>query len=239
MSVVSSPRPATTCPPSSISRWRAPRATINDRWLDAVATTAARHNVWLRVIDGNHDAHPLARSAYPADPNGVRPIRSGVLDWADRGSVWDWSGRTFAALGGAVSIDKQFRVEGHSWWPTEEISDEDVHTLLLSAGGEDVDVLLTHDAPYLPPGIRELSDPGLAASCRRSNRLIEFAVNTLQPELLMHGHYHRDYQRRITRSWGNYRIVGLSSDQESRDPYGGPWTVLELPSLRVLALADL
>lgn len=215
------------------------RAVINDRWLDAVAGVAARHNVWWRFIDGNHDAHPLARNAYPADPNGVRPIRSGVLDWADRGAIWEWASVRFGALGGGVSMDREFRKEGRSWWPTETISEEDVAVLVERAGDTGVDVLLSHDAPQLPPGIRELADPRLAADCRNSNRLVERAVDAVQPQIAIHGHYHRDYRRRIFRTWGAYQLVGLSSDEESSDPYGGPWTILELPTLRVLHRTEL
>jgi predicted phosphodiesterase len=215
------------------------RAVINDRWLDAVAGVAAHHNVWWRFIDGNHDAHPIARDVYPADANGVRPIRAGVLDWADRGAVWEWAGIRFGALGGGVSIDREFRKEGRSWWPTEIITDDDVNTLIDRAGAASVDVLLTHDAPQLPPGIRELADPRLAAACRRSNEQIAAAVDSVQPQLVLHGHYHRDYQRRIYRTWGDYQIIGLSSDQESADPYGGPWAIIELPSLKVLQRHEL
>lgn len=215
------------------------QAVINDRWLDAVGGVAARHNVWWRVLDGNHDAHQLARAAYPDDDNGVRPIRSGVLDWADRGAVWEWSGIRFGALGGAVSIDRQWRKEGRTWWPTEEISNDELATLIKRAGADGVDVLLTHDAPQRPAGVHELADPQLAADCRRSNRMVEQAIDATRPRLVMHGHYHREYARRIYRSWGDYRLVGLSSDEEASDAYGGPWCILELPSLKVLTRAEL
>lgn len=210
------------------------RATINDRWLDAVAATAARYNVWWRVIDGNHDAHPLARELYDADDNGVRPIRNGTLDWADRGAVWEWSGIRFGALGGGISIDRAWRSEGRDYWATEVITDNDVDTLTKHAGPAGVDVLVTHDAPQLPPGMVPLSDPILAADCQRSNEQIARAVDTVKPTLLLHGHYHRSYTHTITRPWGNYQTVGLSSDEEAADPYGGPWTILELPTLRTL-----
>ncbi len=220
--------------------WRSElRLVINNRWLDAVAAVAARHNVWLRVLDGNHDAHPLARDAYPADGNGVRPIRSGVIDWADRGSIWSWCGRRFAALGGAVSIDKEWRRPEVSWWSTEEITEAELRTVVDRAAGSRVDVLFTHDAPELPPGFRELSNPTLAAACRRSTQIIEAAADELQPEVLMHGHFHAGYQRLVGRPWGDYRVVGLASDEEAADPYGGAWCVLELPSLRVLAHSEL
>lgn len=121
------------------------RLVINDRWLNAVAGTAELHKIWWRVIDGNHDAHQLARDAFPAGGNGVRPIRDGVLDWADRGAVWTWCGVRFGALGGAVSIDKEWRTDGLSWWATEEITDLEVDALFDRARPAGIDVLFTHD----------------------------------------------------------------------------------------------
>lgn len=85
----------------------------------------------------------------------------------------------------------------------------------------------------------QLSDPVLAIDCQRSNDQVARAVDAVRPQLLLHGHYHRGYRTTVTRRWGDYRIIGLSSDEEAGDPYGGPWAVLELPSLRVLARTDL
>jgi hypothetical protein len=159
--------------------WRSElRAVINDRWLDAVAERAAHHGVWWRFIDGNHDAHPVARHAYPADDNGVRPIRTGLLDWADRGAVWSWCGVRFGGLGGGVSIDRQFRKEGQSWWPTEFITDDDVNTLIDRAGPEGVDVLVCHDAPIPPNGVRRLAAEDLAVACPPSNRRYSCTATT-------------------------------------------------------------
>lgn len=203
---------------------------INYRWLNAVAGTADFHNVWWRVIDGNHDAHGLARDAFPADANGVRPIRDGVLDWADRGAVWEWCGVRFGALGGAVSIDKEWRTEGISWWASEEITDLEVDTLIERAGSQGVDVLLTHDAPLLPDGISPLANPLKRAPCDRSLNQVLRAVGALDPKLLLHGHYHKRYSG----LFGTTRIEGLASDEQS-SRHGEAWCILELPSLVVVS----
>jgi hypothetical protein len=80
--------------------------------------------------------------------------QDGVLDWADRGAVWEWCGVRFDAFGGAVSIDQEWRTAGLSWWATEEIKDAEVDRLIDRAGPGGVDVLLTHDAPCYPPAFR-------------------------------------------------------------------------------------
>jgi hypothetical protein len=204
---------------------------LNDRWLNAVAATAEFHNVWWRVLDGNHDAHGLARESYPADQDGVRPIRDGVLDWADRGAVWEWSGVRFGALGGAVSIDKPLRTEGYSWWPTEEITDSEVDALIERAGPDGVDVLFTHDAPVLPAGFKPYGNEAMQAACARSIEQVARAADAVKSKLLMHGHYHHRYNGLS----GSTRIEGLASDEQS-SRHGESWAILELPSISVVML---
>jgi hypothetical protein len=220
-------------PDQQMARSRGDFTVLDDRWLDAVAQVADFHRVWWRVLDGNHDAHPLARAAYAADTNGVRPIRDGVLDWADRGAAWQWGGVRFAALGGAVSIDKQFRVEGRDWWPTEEITDDDLDSLTARVG-DGVDVLLTHDSPELPATIRPLADPVLNDRCRRSVDQVNRAVDIARPSLVLHGHYHCRNVAMLERPWGKVRVEGLASDGEAWA--GLSAVILELPSLEVVAL---
>lgn len=124
---------------------------MNERFLDAVTNTLSYHDVWMRVLDGHHDAHPLVRASYPAEEDGIRPIRNLLLDWADRGAVWDWHGQRFGALGGGVLIDRARRVDGVSYWATETITDAGVDTLIDRASHARVDVLFSHDAPLLRP----------------------------------------------------------------------------------------
>ena len=200
-------------------------ATVDNRWLDELADIYRTAGVWLRVIDGNHDAHPLIREVYGANDNGVRPLRDGVLDWADRGAVWSWHGVRFGALGGGVSIDRAVRVEHESWWPTETITDDDVERLITRAS-DGLDVLLAHDAPMLPPGMRPLADPVLRADCYASNQQVERALRATRPRLLLHGHYHRRYSA----SFLETDIEGLASDIQALD---GTFVLLDLATLQV------
>ena len=200
-------------------------ATLDNPWLDELADIYRTAGVWLRVIDGNHDAHPLVRDLYAANDTGVRPIRDSVLDWADRGAVWSWHGVRFGALGGTVSIDRSVRVENESWWPTETITDHDVDTLIERAP-DGLDVLLAHDAPILPPGIRPLADLILRTDCDASVRQVARAVHATRPRLLLHGHYHRRYSA----SYLETEIEGLASDIEAPN---GAFAVLDLATLQV------
>ena len=198
-----------------------PPAPLHDEYTEVLADICEQHEVWVRFVDGNHDDHPDWRAAYPARADGIRPIRDGVLDWADRAAVWEWSGVKFGALGGAISIDREYLAAGWSWWPTEETSLDDVHALADRSGGS-VDILVCHDAPILPDGSGRLDDPVLDADCARNRSRIGQAAIHLQPSLLLHGHYHR---RRST-VWHGIRVEGFAAGERA-----GAWAVLDLDGL--------
>ncbi len=66
-----------------------------------------------------------------------------------RGEVYTIEEKTFFCMGGARSIDKQWRKFGVSWWPEEMPSREEYDNALsnLAAHGFRVDYVITHDAP--------------------------------------------------------------------------------------------
>jgi hypothetical protein len=66
-----------------------------------------------------------------------------------RGYVLDLCGESFLAMGGAASHDKEWRVEGESWWPEEipNAYEREICELSLSERDWRVGHVLTHDAP--------------------------------------------------------------------------------------------
>lgn len=105
--------------------------------------------------------------------------------------------RTFVSMGGAPSIDYLWRREGVNWWPSEQITDADVATVV--AGGT-ADVMLTHDAPDVPyatPSVSMVvaSNPhgwpnrGLAYAAVGRRRVTR-AFEGVAPAMLVHGHFH-------------------------------------------------
>lgn len=207
--------------------WRTERRVVlNDNWLTHVAGILSEHRLWMRVIDGNHDFHPGAAAAYPAGPDGVAPIRDGLLDWATRGSRWEWCGARFGALGGAASIDWRSRVPGLTWWPTEEVTDDEVAHL----GNDPVDVLFTHDAPIgtVERHVHSGISPDLPSL--RNRKKVQQARNNTRPALQVHGHFHTRYSARAQNPDG--RVEGLAADiQWELGRPGQAWGILDLPSL--------
>ena len=126
---------------------------------------------------------------YPEWPNIVRLMRGEVYRLGDL--------RVFA-MGGASSHDREWRVEGWSWFPEELPSLEALESgeKNLDATGWDVDLVVSHccSSRMLPAA---LGAAGVGGGREGRDRLNEW-FDTLEDQLSYRqwyfGHYHADAQ---------------------------------------------
>ena len=66
-----------------------------------------------------------------------------------RGHIYNIDNMNFLTMGGALSIDKQWRVEGISWWRQEAITDAELDLALknIESFESNIDFVLTHTLP--------------------------------------------------------------------------------------------
>ena len=110
--------------------------------------------ITLLCIHGNHEARPTAALGYePVERFGGTVMAQREypnLLFALDGEVYELCGRSCIAIGGAYSIDKQYRIlRGAAWWPDEQ-PDEEIKRRVESAlarRGWRVDVVLSHTTP--------------------------------------------------------------------------------------------
>ena len=110
--------------------------------------------ITLLCIHGNHEARPTAALGYePVECFGGTVMAQREypnLLFALDGVVYELCGRSCIAIGGAYSIDKQYRIlRGVAWWPDEQ-PDEEIKRRVESAlarRGWHVDVVLSHTTP--------------------------------------------------------------------------------------------
>jgi hypothetical protein len=185
----------------------------------------------LLVTPGNHDDYdalerwtepdyPEYASYMPDTPYG-RLSRIHVLP---RGHRWTWHGRTWLSVGGAVSVDRISgrRVQGESWWPQEEITDEQEAAVIARGHA---DVMVCHDYPtavaltFHGTDHHQASDFGfhkidLDRSKAHQARM-QRIVNAVQPEHYLHGHLHIKHSRRYRMPYGDCQVTGLGMDGEN------------------------
>lgn len=148
----------------------------------------------LYWVDGNHENFKLI-SLLPIE-NNMRKC-SDHIHMLMRGQTYYFEGKKCLAMGGADSIDKHRRTEGLSWWPQEQITNEDIEKV----NSEHFDYVFSHCCPtsifneykaYLCTlnNVVDDADPAIHVS---ENKL-EQLKNFIEFDNWWFGHYHVDLQ---------------------------------------------
>lgn len=172
-------------------------------------------------IDGNHEAFPKL------DPDAAEPVAvSPWLTYMPRGSAATLDGLRIGFLGGASSIDKEWRVEGRDWWPEENLRADHVGRV------GPADILVTHETGTAqfdrlldrnPHSRDKLYDP----PGERNRVLIDKALHAAGPLAHVHGHHHAPL---VSAAGGEPLTVSLSLEKTEGsvvilDPEDMTWTV--------------
>lgn len=128
-----------------------------------------------RFIRGNHD-----------NPGECKKNSQWIKDGTVEGNVM--------FIGGAVSIDKAFRVKDYTWWEDEELSDLELDALVQRYLIVKPKVMVTHECPedvalgivqsHIIPGAVKLDFPS------RTRKAFQRMWSAHQPDLWVFGHWH-------------------------------------------------
>ena len=125
-----------------------------------------------RFIRGNHDNPGVCR-------NHSQWIADGHIE----------NGMMF--IGGAFSIDWQYRLEGMSWWRDEELSITELNELLGKYEKEKPEVMVTHDCPET---IAALMSPQYHCEFpSRTRQALNGMLEIHRPKVWLFGHWHRSF----------------------------------------------
>ncbi|MDE5856062.1 MAG: metallophosphoesterase [Anaeroplasmataceae bacterium] len=152
-------------------------------------------------VDGNHENFDLLNSFPIEEWNGGKVHRlSNTLIHLMRGQVFQIEGSTFFTFGGGLSIDKEFREPGISWWPDEMPTDEEIEEGLKNLARYDnkVDFVLTHDCPTSLEKLVSLYT-WKQIQHAKSNEALEKCKEGLSFMHWYFGHYHFD--RRLSEKY--------------------------------------
>jgi len=170
------------------------------QYIDAVNDYAKANNVQIFALPGNHENYKWWNSVIegaPATSKGWAYLRTHVL-LSPRVHDFVWGDKQFVVAGGAVSIDKDYRLEyyrnkgKHIWSPDEQLTDGEVDTLAATrlANGAPVDYLLTHDCSDRTPWRQRLK-PDIDSQINRQR--IDRVLGLVKPRMQFHGHMHERY----------------------------------------------
>lgn len=166
-----------------------------------VEDLAAHLGMFVVVVRGNHDDPTIFTKAVTATrrrnktPDGSLVVAdpfarlSPHVLHAPNAARWTWQGVDFVALGGAYSVDRPARIEGHTYWAAEVASPRDMAAVKRAGAAS---VMLTHDIPAgadlpLPPTPPDWWD---LAGAHAHQTALRDVVDAVQPDWVVGGHMH-------------------------------------------------
>lgn len=175
-----------------------------------------KYDLQLYWLDGNHENHDHLAEMTQGSLELTTMGKYDRLHYMPRGFRWEWWGKTFMAVGGAVSVDKEWRTEGRDWWPAEILTEDQI---TYACREPKVDVILAHDCPHgvdipgIGPKTKQRPNenswpPHVLAEAEAHRKQMRRIWEAHQPRLWVHGHYHRFYESWLRSS----KFLGLDCD---------------------------
>lgn len=129
-----------------------------------------------RFIRGNHDNPAVCKRHSQYIPDGH--FENGMM-----------------FIGGALSIDKAWRVEGESWWADEELSYSELNELIDKTVRLQPKIMVTHECPesiagYVLPAYRQ-DFPS------RTRQAFDSLFQLWKPKIWLFGHWHVSFNQEI------------------------------------------
>lgn len=151
-------------------------------------------------IRGNHEERPENINTYKEiDMFGGKVFieeKHPNLIFAKDGEVYDIDGKSVLVIGGAYSVDKNYRIiYGYQWFKEEQLSKNEMKNILNKVKGKHFDIVLTHTAPfkYEP---REVFMSGIDQS--KVDKSMEYFLDEIEENISYDkwycGHYHTEKQ---------------------------------------------
>lgn len=110
------------------------------------------YNIKLFCVQGNHEERPENISTYKeVDMFGGKVFIEEEypnLIFAKNGELYDIDNKKILVIGGAYSVDKNYRITyGHLWFKDEQLSKEEMDNILNKYKGQHIDIVLSHTCP--------------------------------------------------------------------------------------------
>lgn len=154
----------------------------------------------LFCVRGNHEERPENISTYKEVEmfGGKVFIEEEYpnLIFVKDGEIYNIDGKKILVIGGAYSVDKQYRLlHGYKWFKDEQLTKEEMDTILEKVKGKHFDIVLTHTCPYKYEP-REVFMQGLDQS--KVDKSMEHFLDEIEEKISYDkwycGHYHTEKQ---------------------------------------------
>lgn len=151
-------------------------------------------------IQGNHEERPENISSYYEVEmfGGKVYIEDDYpnLIFAKNGEIYNIDGKSVLVIGGAYSVDKEYRLlYRYKWFKDEQLSQYEMNNILDKYSGKNIDIILSHTCPYKYEP-REVFMAGLDQS--KVDKTMEHFLDEVEEKVNYKkwycGHYHTEKQ---------------------------------------------
>ena len=158
------------------------------------------YNIKLFCIQGNHEERPENISTYKEiDMFGGKVFIEEEypnLIFAKNGELYDIDNKKVLVIGGAYSVDKNYRIiYGHPWFKDEQLNKEEMDNILNKYKGQYIDIVLSHTCPlkYEPTEVfmKCIDQSDVDKSMEKFLDRVEESINY---DKWYCGHYHTEKQ---------------------------------------------
>lgn len=158
------------------------------------------YNIKLFCVQGNHDERPQNKSTYKEvdmfDGSVFIEEEYPNLIFAKNGELYDIDNKKVLVIGGAYSVDKNYRIiYGYPWFKDEQLSKEEMDNILNKYRGQHIDIVLSHTCPlkYEPTEvfIKDIDQYHVDKSMEKFLDKIEQSIDY---DKWYCGHYHTEKQ---------------------------------------------
>lgn len=156
------------------------------------------YNIKLFCVQGNHKERPENISTYKEfDMFGGKVFIEEEypnLIFAKNGELYDIDNKKVLVIGGAYSVDKNYRIiYGYPWFKDEQLSKEEMNNILNKYKGQHIDIVLSHTCPlkYEPTEVfmKDVDQSNVDKSMEKFLDKVEQSINY---DKWYCGHYHTE-----------------------------------------------
>ena len=158
--------------------------------------------VTFYLVRGNHEARPQSlismKEVYDKEVEGNVWVEEEFpnIKYLKDGEVYTIDGKSALVIGGAYSIDKEYRlINGWQWFSTEQLSIKEREAITEKYAGQHFDIVLSHTCPYpWQPFDKFLSYVDQTKVDNSMEYWMENLSHKISYNLWIFGHFHDDRQ---------------------------------------------
>ena len=155
-----------------------------------------KFKIKIFCVRGNHEERPENIDSYKEVNmfDGKVYIEKNYpnLIFAKDGEIYNIDGKSFLVIGGAYSIDKNYRLlYGYKWFKDEQLTDIEMKNILEKIKGKHFNIVLTHTCPYkYEPTETFLNDIDQTKVDKTMEHFLDKVEESISYNKWYCGHYH-------------------------------------------------